>query len=193
MQKSQPVSTVAASGLAALLMCGNSGGIVGLIVGVGVGPGRGCAPFRLGLATLEVLPQRRAQAPLLACFLPALVRAFGPIVHGGKDTNRRGAKEGPLHEDCRGRSVLAPLWTLWQGSPHSRPHFLYSHPARRCRSSVVEHSLGKGEVVSSILTGSTRKNPSRALPYSQLRQARMLVVQLGLTPTAKKTTPGHCG
>src|SRR5262249_50804815 len=28
---------------------------------------------------------------------------------------------------------------------------------RRCRSSVVEHSLGKGEVVSSILTGSTRK------------------------------------
>src|SRR5215470_13432532 len=26
-----------------------------------------------------------------------------------------------------------------------------------CRSSVVEHPLGKGEVVSSILTGSTRK------------------------------------
>ena len=33
---------------------------------------------------------------------------------------------------------------------------LFLHPARRCRSSVVEHSLGKGEVVSSILTGSTR-------------------------------------
>src|SRR5262249_34528310 len=29
--------------------------------------------------------------------------------------------------------------------------------ARRCRSSVVEHPLGKGEVVSSILTGSTTK------------------------------------
>src|ERR1700736_5466257 len=29
----------------------------------------------------------------------------------------------------------------------------------RCRSSVVEHPLGKGEVVSSILTGSTRKSP----------------------------------
>src|SRR3954451_17134649 len=27
----------------------------------------------------------------------------------------------------------------------------------RCRSSVVEHSLGKGEVDSSILSGSTRK------------------------------------
>src|SRR4029077_543323 len=33
---------------------------------------------------------------------------------------------------------------------------LSRHPAC-CRSSVVEHSLGKGEVVSSILTGSTRK------------------------------------
>jgi hypothetical protein len=29
---------------------------------------------------------------------------------------------------------------------------------QRCRSSVVEHSLGKGEVVSSILTGSTIKS-----------------------------------
>ena len=29
------------------------------------------------------------------------------------------------------------------------------HHARRCRSSVVEHSLGKGEVESSILSGST--------------------------------------
>src|SRR5579884_376823 len=42
-----------------------------------------------------------------------------------------------------------------------RRHF--PHPS--CRSSVVEHSLGKGEVVSSILTGSTR----RAL-IGQLRQ-----------------------
>jgi len=126
MQKGQPVRTVAAPGLAALLMSGNSGGIVGLIVGLivvlGVRPGRGCAPFRLGLATLEVLPQRRAQAPLLACPL----RILGPIVHGGKDTSRRRAKEGPPCDGCRGRSVLAPLWTLWQGSPHSRPHFFYS-------------------------------------------------------------------
>ena len=40
-----------------------------------------------------------------------------------------------------------------------------------CRSSVVEHSLGKGEVVSSILPGSTRKPEENqnlandALPY----------------------------
>ena len=42
-------------------------------------------------------------------------------------------------------------------SPRDRIHF--SAPIRaRCRSSVVEHSLGKGEVVSSILTGSTTYN-----------------------------------
>ena len=94
MQKGQPVRTVAAPGLAALLMSGNSGGIVGLIVGLGVRlgvrPRRGCAPFRLGLATPEILPQRRAQAPLLACFL----RALRTIVHGGQDKGWRHAKEG---------------------------------------------------------------------------------------------------
>src|SRR5215467_819305 len=40
-----------------------------------------------------------------------------------------------------------------------------------CRSSVVEHSLGKGEVDSSILSGSTTKSPinphflARPLPF----------------------------
>jgi hypothetical protein len=44
----------------------------------------------------------------------------------------------------------------------------------RCRSSVVEHSLGKGEVVSSILPGSTRKSPidrhfqAKPLPFPPL-------------------------
>src|SRR5215216_7875648 len=37
--------------------------------------------------------------------------------------------------------------------PRSARHF--AGPCPRCRSSVVEHSLGKGEVVSSILPGST--------------------------------------
>ena len=46
---------------------------------------------------------------------------------------------------CEG---IAPLWVR---------HFWRRGRLRRCRSSVVEHSLGKGEVVSSILTGSTRK------------------------------------
>jgi hypothetical protein len=55
--------------------------------------------------------------------------------------------------------VLARCRAVWQGSQRSRPFAIgrFSHPARRCRSSVVEHPLGKGEVVSSILTGSTTK------------------------------------
>ena len=51
---------------------------------------------------------------------------------------------------------LRPLPALWQGSAHYPACFPGSRAfAARCRSSVVEHSLGKGEVVSSILTGST--------------------------------------
>src|SRR5262245_64234714 len=41
--------------------------------------------------------------------------------------------------------------------------------ARRCRSSVVEHPLGKGEVVSSILTGSTTKAPGIELLQNSAR------------------------
>src|SRR5204863_94124 len=51
---------------------------------------------------------------------------------------------------------LRPLPALWQGSAHYAACFPRSRAfVARCRSSVVEHSLGKGEVVSSILTGST--------------------------------------
>ena len=59
--------------------------------------------------------------------------------------------------------MLAPCRAVWQGSQRSRPLFHRSIFAsrRRCRSSVVEHPLGKGEVVSSILTGSTRHTPMR--------------------------------
>src|SRR5215831_6569588 len=137
--------------LAFLFMPGNSGGIVGL---GGVRRARADrAGFRLGLATLEILPQRRAQTPLL----PHLLRALSPLVHGRKITTRRHATEAFRCEGTRLRHV-GPY-----GKDRSaRAPFLigrFSHPARRCRSSVVEHPLGKGEVVSSILTGSTRYAP----------------------------------
>src|SRR5262249_11787915 len=48
---------------------------------------------------------------------------------------------------------------LWQGSARPARH-IRTATGRRCRSSVVEHSLGKGEVVSSILTGSTSESPA---------------------------------
>src|SRR5260370_15078910 len=55
------------------------------------------------------------------------------------------------------RASLRREAALWQGSHGSR---LIDARESGCRSSVVEHSLGKGEVVSSILTGSTRKAPT---------------------------------
>ena len=65
--------------------------------------------------------------------------------------------------------LLARPKALWQGSPRfycpsrqTRCGTQRSHRAAvntaakaRCRSSVVEFSLGKGEVLSSILSGST--------------------------------------
>src|SRR4051794_36134158 len=53
--------------------------------------------------------------------------------------------------------MLAPPFPLWQD-----PRFRNVPPAR-CRSSVVEHSLGKGEVDSSILSGSTSKKACAAV------------------------------
>jgi hypothetical protein len=136
-----------------LSIVGNSGGIVGLIT---ARVGRSRAAFRLGLATLKILPQCGAQTPPL----PHPVCALGTIVHGtrlGTGGARRKALwrtdrplDGarlrhfrPCGKDRRARSRV--------------PFLLFSPPARRCRSSVVEHPLGKGEVVSSILTGSTSR------------------------------------
>src|SRR3984893_17817077 len=78
---------VPAPGLALLFMPDNSGGIVGLggadrVWAAGAG-------FRLDLAPLEILPQRRPQAPLL----PRLLRALSPLVHGCKITTRGHATE----------------------------------------------------------------------------------------------------
>src|SRR4029077_13497826 len=108
--------------------------------------------------------------PLLACFL----RALGTIVHGGQD-KRRGSGEGGPREGRR--SLGGDRGRLRRCGPYGKDRRIrgripsVSHPARRCRSSVVEHSLGKGEVVSSILTGSTRYSEISAFSISQLRLA----------------------
>src|SRR5690348_3640657 len=53
-------------------------------------------------------------------------------------------------------------------SRHLLAGFAPARTNRRCRSSVVEHSLGKGEVDSSILSGSTRKPQKSAVLSSVL-------------------------
>src|SRR5262245_8082570 len=69
----------AAPGLAFPFMPGNCGRIVGLCGARRARTRR--AGLGLGLAALEILPQRRAQAPLLA----HLLRALSPLVHGLQD------------------------------------------------------------------------------------------------------------
>src|SRR4029079_18356677 len=89
------------------------------------------------------------------CFL----RALGTIVHGGQDRSRGSGKGGPRKgrsDAWRGMTAAcAAVALMARIAAFAAASLLNSHPARRCRSSVVEHSLGKGEVVSSILTGST--------------------------------------
>ena len=65
---------------------------------------------------------------------------------GGIRTDPRKGDETPLE----------PAGGVWHGPRRFKGG--HTHPSRRCRSSVVEHSLGKGEVDSSILSGSTIKS-----------------------------------
>jgi hypothetical protein len=56
----------------------------------------------------------------------------------------------------RGTSpALARQGALWQGSARLVEAFSADSQGVCCRSSVVEHSIGNGEVDSSILSGST--------------------------------------
>ncbi len=55
----------------------------------------------------------------------------------------------------------------------------------RCRSSVVEHSLGKGEAVSSILTGSTSREPYSRRGSCSIWRRRGLGVWPGDRPTSR--------
>jgi hypothetical protein len=61
----------------------------------------------------------------------------------------------PRPDPCVGDSHVALSAPF--GGPGSAPA-----PFLRCRSSVVEHSLGKGEVESSILSGSTIEKPMKS-------------------------------
>src|SRR5262249_47939063 len=62
--------------------------------------------------------------------------------------------------------------------------FHFSGSCICCRSSVVEHSLGKGEVVSSILTGSTRK-ALQFEGFQQCRQGRLGRCRQNTTQTSR--------
>ena len=85
---------------------------------------------------------------------------------------RRAAVRSPARSGKRLLAVLAPRNPLWQ-FPARPPGPPWRRARSCCRSSVVEHPLGKGEVVSSILTGSTSSfTSSWPLPLRRRRVAR---------------------
>src|SRR5215510_2449701 len=105
----------AAPGLTLLFMPGNSGGIVGLTGARRAGTRR--AGLGLGLATPEILAQRRAQAALLA----RLLRALSPLVHGLQDYDPTACDGSLPLRSAVEWLTLAPYAAVWQGSPHARP------------------------------------------------------------------------
>ena len=82
--------------------------------------------------------------------MPARRPIFGPAVALSTACGPLAAGIARLAEGKRAarQPALAYRSALWQKPPHSGP---------RCGSSVVEHSLGKGEVESSILSRSTSR------------------------------------
>src|SRR5437899_10952864 len=131
------------------ILAGNSGGIVRRGA---CRLGRSGTAFRLRLAPLEVFSQRRAQTPLSSQLLCTLVTT----AHGNNIRSRREVSEGPRSDRRLNGARLRHFWPCGKDR-RARFNRYFRNRTRRCRSSVVEHPLGKGEVVSSILTGSTSK------------------------------------
>jgi hypothetical protein len=105
------------------------------------------------------LLHRRHFALLLAFQRRRQIRIFMCGANGWRiDPGRAplNAQSGPKG-DRPTTGDLARPHPMCQGSGDFGSAIFAARPPHRCRSSVVEHSLGKGEVVSSILTGSTRK------------------------------------
>jgi hypothetical protein len=83
-----------------------------------------------------------------------------------------------------GASKLAQQGGLWQISARSVGPLAAadSHPSTCCRSSVVEHSIGNGEVDSSILSGSTIFPFNRTrIGVLAARNARVLLSSFALS------------
>ena len=95
------------------------------------------AALRLRLAALEVLPQRRAQTPLL----PDLRCALGTLIHWvkimyrGRPTEDLGRDRRRMAHACASSGPVA----MGRRTAGRFPFCRFSPAAGRCRSSVVEH------------------------------------------------------
>ncbi len=89
--------------------------------------------------------------------------ASGPRLGGFRWSGMRGRWQTAATASTAGCRRLEPGARLWQ-----EPGAVLE----RCRSSVVEHSLGKGEVRSSILRGSTIPGRMSCLTHGRARCSR---------------------
>jgi hypothetical protein len=106
-----------------------------------------------------------------------MVRPIRALAARGEEMGNR---SGPQLTQLKAAGAPRPLWPLLMTSQAvpalARPRGLWQGSARlveafwpilvsgaRCRSSVVEHSIGNGEVDSSILSGSTSLSLEKAL------------------------------
>ena len=121
---------------------------------LGSGPGAVVRPFAWALRRLRF---SRNAAPRRRCRL-ALSVFLGRSSMAGKIRAGAGRRKG-LRATVAEDGPCLRRFGPYGKDRRIRGRISSIHPARRCRSSVVEHSLGKGEVVSSILTGSTTKSP----------------------------------
>jgi hypothetical protein len=122
--------------------------------------GRGLrSPLGLCLAAFEIFPQGRPQ-PV------GFFRGFGSV-HGrqvsGPDKLDKALRRTPIRKHCflALPAACAPSALVARIARLQPAAFRTTPAGMGCRSSVVEHSLGKGEVDSSILSGSTRKAARR--------------------------------
>src|SRR4029079_5948261 len=87
---------------------------------------------------------------------------------------------------CRHR--LASPGTVWQFPPRFTPPHQAAVAHSRCRSSVVEHPLGKGEVVCSIHTGSTINRSLSSIASNPTLVRRAKERQTSIAPILDSST-----
>ena len=147
---------------------------------------RGKATQTVGSAFPDVAcPDRKLERVIAV--VPALTAALcGNCRPGGRfcpdSETFSGIPGGPadVFPPKTGRAALAQAGTLWQEPPAlGRGLRAWYRESLCCRSSVVEHSLGKGEVESSILSRSTILDIVRAVTLL-LSERRKLVCEPNL-------------
>ena len=74
------------------------------------------------------------------------------------------------------KNALAKTKSVCKKPPASGDHHLAQNTVERCSSSVVEHSLGKGEVESSILSCSTIPSSPEKISFNTLKANAVLGV-----------------